>query len=155
MAEHIRLTRDLNMALPALVWPAGAHPVPLATSKPIQLHALLVAAYRNGFGSVPLFDDWWTNLVEDSEFDPKLVFIAADASANPIGLAQCWTSGFIKDLVVAESWRGRRLGKALLLAAFHAFAARGLTHVDLKVETNNARARRLYQSLGMVEAPTP
>lgn len=155
MADHIRLTRDLEMALPAPIWPAGSHLVPLATTKPIQLHALLVAAYRNGFGSVPPFDDWWTNLVEDSEFDPTLVFIAADASANPIGLAQCWNSGFVKDLVVTEAWRGRGLGKALLLSAFHAFAARGLAHVDLKVEINNAPARRLYQSLGMVEAPTP
>lgn len=154
MADHIRLTRDLAIALPSPAWPIGAHPASLAATRPIELHALLAAAYRNGFGSVAAFDEWWTNLVEDPEFDPALVFIAADENANPVGLAQCWTSGFVKDLVVAETWRGRGLGRALLVTAFHAFASRGLTHVDLKVETGNATARRLYQSLGMVEAPT-
>lgn len=153
MADHIRLTRNLETTLPALTWPAEAQVMPLAAAKPIELHALLVAAYRNGFGSVGAFDEWWTNLVEDSEFDPALVFIAADENARPVGLAQCWTSGFVKDLAVAETWRGRGLGRALLVSAFHAFAGRGLAHVDLKVETGNAPARSLYQSLGMVEVP--
>ncbi|MET3898523.1 ribosomal protein S18 acetylase RimI-like enzyme [Devosia sp. UYZn731] len=35
--------------------------------------------------------------------------------------------------------------------AFALFAARGLAHVDLKVDTDEEPARRLYARLGMVE----
>jgi ribosomal protein S18 acetylase RimI-like enzyme len=64
-------------------------------------------------------------------------------------MAQCWTSSFIKDLAVHPAARRRGLGRALMLATFHAFAQRGSTHVDLKVREENAAAQALYRSLGM------
>ena len=64
-------------------------------------------------------------------------------------MAQCWTSAFIKDLAVHPRARRRGVGRALMLMAFHAFAKRGATHVDLKVREENASALRLYRDLGM------
>ena len=61
----------------------------------------------------------------------------------------CWTSAFVKDVVVRESWRRRGLGEALLLCAFNALATRGATAVELKVEAANQSAVRLYERLGM------
>ena len=96
------------------------------------------------------FDQWWPALVEDNEFDPALVLIAADPDGQPLGLAQCWTSGFLKDLAVAPEARNQRVGSWLLDRVFNAFAARGLPHVDLKVEPDNISAQRFYARYGMV-----
>lgn len=152
---HLRLRKSLTAPLPAPAWPAGVVPMTLVPMtvpgpSPISLHALLVRAYANGGGSVPDFAYWWTRLVEDNEFDPALVLVAFGPEGTPVGLAQCWTSGFIKDLVVAPEHRGRGIGEALLIQCFTVFARRGLSHVDLKVETDNIPARRLYARMGMV-----
>ncbi len=149
MADHIRLRRllDAPVALPAL--PKGVTITPPWQAKPVELHALLHAAYADGGGSVPDFDQWWWPLVEDEEFDPAPVIIAT-ADGQPAGLVQCWTSNFIKDIVVAPAWRDRGLGAYLLNAAFAQFHHRGARHVDLKVEATNTAAQRFYQRHGML-----
>ena len=77
-------------------------------------------------------------------------FVALDENDRVVGVAQCWTSGFLKDLAVAEVWRCRGIGEALLSHAFVAFQARSTKHFDLKVEVDNPTgASRLYQRLGM------
>jgi ribosomal protein S18 acetylase RimI-like enzyme len=45
--------------------------------------------------------------------------------------------------------RGRGLGAALLLDAFARFAAAGLTEAQLGVASDNPRALRLYERVGM------
>ena len=70
-----------------------------------------------------------------------------------IGFAQCWTSGFVKDLAVAAPWRKMGLGTALLRAAFREFKPRGAHFVDLKVEASNpSGAVSVYRRLGMTAA---
>ena len=145
------LRKNLGDPLVAPVMPAGMTLATLDKVQPIALHALLVSAYADGGGRVADLDTWWTKLVNDSEFDPALVFVAIDQSGNPAALCQCWSSGFIKDLVTAGAHRGQGLGEALLHTAFAAFKARGITQVDLKVETQNTDAQRLYARVGMVE----
>ena len=125
----------------------------LAECRPRDLHDLLVLAYREGGGSVAPFELWRTGLVEDEEFDPTLVIIAADENNKPVGMSQCWTGGFVKHLAVAPEWRNRALGEALLRTVFNAFAERGHRSVDLKVEADNIAAQRFYRRMGMVEVP--
>lgn len=153
MGDHIRLRKmlDAPIDLPAL--PADIAITPLWRAKPLALHTLLRTAYASGGGSVPDFDSWWWPLVEDEEFDPALVIIAS-AGTEPIGLAQCWTSGFVKDLVVSPEWRDRGLGAYLLNAAFAEFRRRGAPHIDLKVEASNLAAQRFYRRHGMVAVGT-
>lgn len=100
---------------------------------------------------MPPFPDWFFPLVEDEEFDPALAIILASGD-QPVGLIQCWTSGFIKDFVVTPSMQGHGLGTYLLHATFDTFRQRGLPHVDLKVEATNLAAQRFYRRHGMVEA---
>ena len=115
------------------------------------IHALLQRAYSNGYGRVvPDWLDWWEALRADSEFDPSLCFVAK-AEGEMIGFCLCWTSSFVKDLVVAPEWQGRGLGAALLATAMTALRERGATVVQLKVVTVNAGARRLYERMGFVE----
>lgn len=153
MAEILRFRKKLAGALPRPTMPPGVSLLPVAEAEPASLHALLFAAYTNDFGSVPPLEEWWPQTVNDEEFDSAFLFILGDADGNPVALALCWNSGFIKDLVVAEAWRGRGLGEALLLTVFATFAERGFDHVDLKVMAANAPAIRLYRRVGMEEMP--
>lgn len=112
-------------------------------------HRLIAEA----FDDIPRdFAAWWAWLSNDDDYDPALVFVAYDVSGEALGVAQCWASGYLKDLVVAPAARGQGLGEALVLHVFATFQARGATHVDLKTNlVDNAAAARLYRRLGMIE----
>lgn len=93
------------------------------------------------------FEKWLPALVRDSEFDPQSCFLVV--AGNELAAASiCWASGFVKDLVVHESWRRRGLGESILELAFRTFQARGSDRVDLKVEVQNAGAIRPYERVG-------
>ncbi|CAN7265856.1 GNAT family N-acetyltransferase [Bosea sp. LjRoot237] len=146
------MRRELAVHVPAPVWPAGYRLAPFAIADLPALHALLALGYSLGGGRVPPFEDWRAALLVDSGFDPALVFVAQDARGAVAAICLCWSSAFIKDLVVHPSVRRLGLGEALLRQAFLAFAARGADAVDLKVEIDNPTgARRLYERAGMKE----
>ncbi|RYE58336.1 MAG: GNAT family N-acetyltransferase [Hyphomicrobiales bacterium] len=153
MSDYIRLrkTLDTPVALPPI--PEGLTLMPLWQTRPVDLHTLLRESYATGGGAVGDFESWWWPLVEDEEFDPNLVIIATDG-ARPVGLIQCWTSGFVKDLVVTPTLREHGLGSYLLNAAFARFQQRGAPQVDLKVKISNLSAQRFYRRHGMVPAET-
>lgn len=152
MMGPLRLRRDLSRPLPSPDWPGDISLAPFTDGIAPALHALMADGYAPGEGEVPGFDDWWPALRHDSEFDPQLVFIARAGDGSFAGVCQCWTSAFVKDLVVTSAHRRRGIGAALMLTAFAAFRDRGAPHVDLKVRRGNARAIALYRSLGMAEA---
>jgi ribosomal protein S18 acetylase RimI-like enzyme len=85
----------------------------------------------------------------------------AEADGPPVGLAlwlRAWESataergGFLTDLYVAEGWRGRGLGRALMAAVAAAVAAEGGTFLQLTAKAGNARARGFYRALCGPEA---
>ena len=84
----------------------------------------------------------------DSEFDPELCFLV-EVGDELAAAAICWTSAFVKDIVVHESWRRRGFGESLLRLAFRTFQARGARQVELKVQAQNSSAIRLYERVGM------
>lgn len=150
MPDHLRLRKLLDAPITVPPIPAGVTVVPLWKARPVELHALLRAAYATGGGTVGTFDEWWWPLVEDDEFDPAML-ITAMADGQPVGLIQCWTSSFVKDLVVAPAWRDRGLGAFLLNTAFDRLKQRSNSQVDLKVEASNLSAQRFYRRHGMVD----
>jgi ribosomal protein S18 acetylase RimI-like enzyme len=149
----LRMRRSLAGSLPAPVWPKGFHLIPFEPKRHApEVHALLVNAYARGGGYVEPFAIWWPSLSGDAEYDPALCFIAANDQGDVVGVAQCWTSAFIKDLAVGPAWRRRGVGSALLLEVFRIFKARGASIVDLKVDADNpSGALRLYRSHGFEE----
>jgi ribosomal protein S18 acetylase RimI-like enzyme len=56
--------------------------------------------------------------------------------------------GAIQNLGIVPDWRGRGLGRGLLLYALHGFWAAGLERAVLEVTAQNDGAVRLYQRLG-------
>lgn len=148
MPEVLRMRVELPGLPGEPAWPDG---VVLRTFEPGDaraLHALLVHAYRRGGGVVAPFAEWFPRMTGDEEFDPELWFLA-QAGGELAGAALCWTSAFVKDLVVHESWRRRGLGEALLRHVLAVFAARGAPAVELKVDAGNAAALGLYERLGL------
>ena len=154
MAKHyvLRMRRDLLEPVEAPVWPAGVT-VRTLGPKPDRndakaAHYVLESGFWEGGGGAPIFPRWWKVLRKDSEFDPALVLLAFE-DGQVVGMAQCWTSAFVKDLAVHPRARRRGIGRALMLTVFEAFQKRGAAHVDLKVREENETAQRLYQSLRM------
>jgi len=146
--ELLRMRMDLRGEIPPPTWPEGSHVRGFHPSDGPRLHALLDDGYRHGGGSVDGLDSWLPALVGDSEFDPRLCFLV-EAGDELVAGAICWTSAFVKDIVVREAWRRHGLGEALLRLAFRTFQERGATHVELKVQGQNAPAIRLYERVGM------
>lgn len=147
----LRLRRSIANPVPPSVWPEG---IKLVAFEPREharaVHNLLAEAYAQGGGSVEAFERWWPALRDDAEYEPRLCFAAAQDHGQIVGIAQCWTSAFIKDLAVHRAFRRRGLGSALLFEVFRVFRERGAPFVDLKVEADNpSGAVRLYRALGM------
>lgn len=150
--DYLLLQRDLTAPILIPAWPEGIRHAAFDVGYVKAIHALLQRAYANGFGGVaPDWLDWWEALRADSEFDPDLCLVAK-AGDEVVGFCLCWTSSFVKDLVVAPEWQGHGLGAALLATAMLALRARGMDEVQLKVVTANAGARRLYERLGFAVA---
>jgi ribosomal protein S18 acetylase RimI-like enzyme len=152
----IRMRRSLAEPVPEPVLPAGVRLIPFEPDRHAQdVHELLVQAYARGGGYVQPFAIWWPSLRDDSEYDPALVFVSANGHDEIVGVAQCWTGAFMKDLAVAPSMRRQGLGSALLHHAFRVFRQRGAPCLELKVQADNpSGALRLYRSLGFEEVET-
>ena len=68
----------------------------------------------------------------------------------------CWTiddpsdkeKGFIRMMGVDPSYHGQGLGRAILVAGINYLQRRGMTTIELTVDSRNTGAKRLYQSVG-------
>ena len=150
-AVAYRFRRVLSDPAEAPRWPRGCSIIRFQPSHHAPLvHGLLEEGYREGGGHVSDLADWWRSLTTDAEYHPDLVFLVGNQSTAPVAAAICWTSAYVKDLVVARNARRQGLATCLLRHVFQTFHARGANAVDLKVEAANDAAIALYRSLGMV-----
>jgi GNAT superfamily N-acetyltransferase len=114
------------------------------------------------------FRDWWgRDWPDDASFaasvdrligrDDTEFLLAAGDDRSPLGIAQLryrwsvWTEAqdcWLEDLYVLDSARGTGMGRALVQASLDRARERGCRRVELDVNTGNAAARRLYESLG-------
>jgi len=153
MNERVqRLRRDLTEAVGPPICPAGYRVRTFAADDAPPVHRLFEIGYAQGGGRIGTFEEWWPRLRDDDEFTPDLCFLAVNQQQDIVGAAQCWTSAFIKDLVVHPLARRRGIATALLNTVFWEFRRRGAKHVDLKVPMDNPTgAVRLYREVGMRE----
>jgi ribosomal protein S18 acetylase RimI-like enzyme len=144
------MRRDLTETVPAAQWPTGLQLTHYHPELGAAVHQLMELGYRDGGGRVPRLDLWQLGFETDPEYDPDLCFVVLDAE-GVVAVCQCWTSAYVKDLVVHGRARRIGIGRALLLHAFSVFRQRQERFVDLRVLEDNLRARRLYEGVGMYE----
>ena len=115
------------------------------------VHSLLDHAYTAWDETyVPLaHEDWLSFMTDHDSFDPACWFLAEE-EGSLAGVCLTWKEGWIKDIAVVESARGRGLGETLLRHALARLYARGVRRVGLKVDSANPTgAVRLYERVGM------
>jgi mycothiol synthase len=144
----------MGVDLPADVsepdWPDGVAVRTFREEDAREVKKLLDLAYEEEFHHNPTsFEHWRHFMLDDPMYDPEAWFLAV-ADGQIVGAALNWDEGYIKDLVVHPEWRGRGLGKALVLQTFREFSRRGIPRVTLKTDSNNPTdAWRLYERVGM------
>ena len=141
---------DLPAEIDTPAWPHGVTVRTFSEDDAHEVKDLLDLAYREEFHHHPAtFENWRRFMLEDPMFDAEAWFLAI-ADGRIVGAALNWDEGYVKDLVVHPDWRGRGLGKALMLQTFGEFSRRGLPRVTLKTDSNNPTgAWKLYERLGM------
>jgi len=105
------------------------------------------------FVSTP-FEEWHELRVANGDMSYSFLAREGDTVAGAI---RCEPDrrglGWVATLGVLPPWRGRGVGRALLLHAFRAFWDGGQPNVGLGVAADNDAALRLYESVGLrVEA---
>lgn len=111
--------------------------------------ALLDSAYADWDETyVPMELDDWIAWMTSEGFDPSCWWLAG-SEGKLGGVCLTWKEGWIKDIAVTAAWRGKGLGKALLLHALAEHRSRGTTLVGLKVDrVNPTGAIQLYERVG-------
>lgn len=170
MADHgyevdryfLTMTVDFDDPPPAAEFPTDLELRPFT---PDQLEAAVAAAtdaFRDHYGFVerPAAEsvEEIGHAMEHPEYDPTLWWHVYEGDEM---VANCWctnnhegdkTIGYVQSLGVRKPWRGRRLGRNLLLHAFGEFYRRGMRGAALDVDAHSLTgATRLYESVGMAE----
>ena len=117
------------------------------------VHAVLEEAFADHWGHhrEPL-DRWAQEQTGSPSYDPTLWLLATEGG-EPVGALTASVAGdhgWVDQVGVLASWRGRGIGAALLRRSFAMFAGRGLRRVLLSVDAENPTgATRLYERVGM------
>lgn len=95
----------------------------------------------------------WTrqDFVKEMTTNACARYLVAEKDGAVIGYAGAWIvldEAHVTNVAVAESWRGRGVGRQLTAALMQYAANLGVVYATLEVRKSNEKAKRLYQSLG-------
>ena len=150
----LRLEVDLAEAPAAAVWPPGIAVRRFRRHRDeAAVHAASDEAFRDHWRPDSMdLDEWLAFRFERPDLDLGLWWVAWDGQevAGSLLAFKSPLGGYIDSLSVRKPWRGRGLGRALLLEAFAELRRRGLLRAYLGVDSENPTgAMGLYQSVGM------
>jgi mycothiol synthase len=149
-----RMIIDLRGGFPPARWPQGIVPrayVPGRDDRAFEETIQESFADHYAFSHEP-HAEWAERRLKHPEFAPDLCTLAWDGEvvAGALLPFRFEGSGWVRELGVRPPWRGRGIGRALLLHVFALFAERGLHRVSLGVDAlNPTGATQLYESVGM------
>jgi mycothiol synthase len=149
----LRLERDLSGPVEPPVWPAG---VQARTFKrggdEAAVHAAGEEAFRDHFRPSEMdLEEWLDFRFVRDDLDLGLWLVAWDGGevAGGVLCFETPVGGYVDELFVRRPWRGRGLGRALLLAACAELRRRGQPLAYLGVDSENPTgAMQLYGSAG-------
>ena len=148
-----RMAIDLTAPPPDPEWPPGFDVSVFRPGEEETLRSVIEEAFSEHWGYEPDdLDHWRRTVFETPWWDPSLVYLVREndeVAAAEINAVR-FGSGWVGSLGTRKPWRGRGLGRALLLSAFGELYRRGETRVALGVDAGNETgATRLYESVGM------
>lgn len=148
MAVHL----EAEPTVPAL--PDGFTLTSFRTDDALPFYEALDAAFQDHWEHHSIgFERWWEEKQGAHDFDPTLWFLvrAGDEVAAVIrNDPERNGGGYVGALGVARPWRGKGLGRALLLRTFAEFFSRGVPRITLGVDAESPTgATKLYESVGM------
>ena len=117
------------------------------------MHAVLAQAFAEDWGYHPdPFDRWAEDYASGPNYDPTLWLVARN-EGETVGVLTANVSGdhgWVGEIGVLATHRGRGIAGALLRRSFATFAARGFGRVMLNVDAENPTgATALYEGVGM------
>jgi mycothiol synthase len=139
---------DLSPGAPSAPLPAGLVLHEWTPDLAVRFFATYDAAFseRPGFPAWPA-ERWVAWTAGDEEFRPQWSLLAAGPDGEgDAGFVTC-AEGWIVQVGVVPSWRGRGVGGALVAEALRRMRAAGADHALLDVNVDNPAAR-LYTRLG-------
>lgn len=117
------------------------------------VHEAMEEAFKDHFRPAPMsLDEWETLRFSRPELETGLWFVAWDGEevAGAVLAFVTPEGGYVDELAVRRPWRGRGLGRALLLREFAELRTRGLRLAYLGVDSiNPTGAMRVYEGAGM------
>jgi mycothiol synthase len=149
---HMYLNPDVTP--PTTRTPVGVEIRPFDRSIHARVvHEVLEEAFRHHYLYSPTpFDEWEKETLDAPAFDAGLWLVAVEGD-RVVGALVGRTmvdDGWVSDLGVLESARGRGIGAALLIRSFETFGERGFATVALNVDAaNETGATALYERVGM------
>lgn len=150
-----RMRRSLGGPTPDPVWPQDVQV--RAYDRPRDdraVYDVISSSFREIGGQHDRsFEEWHSFLLESERFDAEL-YLVAESGGEVLGAALSQPMGvdygFVRQLAVASTQRGRGLGLALLHECFRRHAARGFPATVLGVDAaNSTGALALYEKAGM------
>jgi ribosomal protein S18 acetylase RimI-like enzyme len=128
--------------------PAGLTIAPWGQADPGRFFAVYHAAFRDR----PGFPNWtqarWVEWISDDEdFRAEWTLLATLGDID-VGFITADASGWIAQMGVVPSARGRDIGARLIGEAEHRMRSAGETTITLNVNINNPHAAALYRRLG-------
>ena len=108
-----------------------------------------VAEEHDGIAAEPPIDI--EKLATSWELDGTLVAIAEEGLVGEVHVDPSWMGFGEIGMMVADDWRGRGVGTALVAAAIEWARARGLHKLALSVFPHNHVAIALYRKFGFIE----
>ena len=145
---------QLDTLLPTPTLPAGISiRNPILGQDEQKIYEVIQSAFERPGRTAPSFEDWKGFMLRSEIFKPELWFLAMQDD-KLVGACLSYEysdseTGWVRQLGVLESHRRTGLGSALLQTAFVEFNKRGFKKVGLAVESDNPRAIRFYESVGM------
>jgi len=127
--------------------PAGLHVEPAIVSDAKKMSALHAGAFFHGWPETEI-----ASYVSNPHRSP--VYIACDARRRIAGfmiLRLTNDEAELLSIVVAEKWRGKGLGNALLTAGLNDLLHTPVERLFLEVAQNNLPALKLYSQFGFDE----
>lgn len=153
---ELRMVRDLSEPLPEPQLPEG---FTVRALDPVRELEDWIQLDRETLGQTDSALDRWRRARFDLDYDCTRDLVAVDESGKLAAMCYCsipsfeTTHGGVKEgrtepISVAESYRRRGLGRAIVLSGLHLLKQRGMDQVLLTTASDNLPAQRLYESLG-------